>query len=387
MTTSIFDRMISDESLDPIIIVEMSGNHRHSLDAAEEFVRTAITAGPDVIKFQVYRPDTITLNCHNKDFMVPQETIWSSHRSLYELYKKAHTPWDWVAALAKICDAAGMPWFASPFDTTAIDFLEEIGCPAYKLASPEINDIGLIEHMAKTGKPIIFSTGLASLEDIDLCVETIHKYHDKFGIMKCTSAYPAPTHDLNLSAIPMLQKRYGCNVGYSDHSMGMTASIVAVAMGAKFIEKHFKLDGDDLSVDSEFSMPLSQLTELKTAASVAKQCLGAPTMEIPTSVLPSLSGRRSLYVTKAVKAGEIFTVDNVKSVRPNYGMAPRYLPEVLGATATQDLQIGDRLTEKMVNPPPAIHKGTSKNCPDRAAGIESSLMRLLGCDDGADGFL
>lgn len=352
MTTSIFDRMISDETFDPMIIAEMSGNHGHSLEAAEKFVHTAIAAGPDVIKFQVYRPDTITLDCRNKDFMVAQETIWSSYSSLYELYDKAHTPWDWVAALAKICDAAGMPWFASPFDTTAIDFLEGIGCPAYKLASPEINDIGLIEHMAKTGKPIIFSTGLASLEDIDLCVETIRKYHGKFGIMKCTSAYPAPNEDLNLSAIPMLQRRYGCNVGYSDHSMGSTASVVAVAMGAKFIEKHFKLDGDDVSIDSQFSMPLSQLAGLKDAARTAKQCLGTPTMDIPQSVLPSLSGRRSLYVAKPIKAGEVFTADNVKSVRPNYGLAPRYLPEIIGAKATQDMEIGDRVTESIVSPSP-----------------------------------
>jgi pseudaminic acid synthase len=348
MTNKIFETVTSTKSTSPVIIVEMSGNHGNDIAVARTFVKQAITAGADIIKFQVYTPDTITLNAKGEDFQVHNDTIWNKHKTLYELYSLAHTPWDWIAALAKQCDEAKQPWFASPFDATAVDFLESINCPAYKLASPEINDINLIEVMAKTGKPIILSTGLATKSEIDVVVEVLKKHHNNFAILKCTSAYPAPLGDLNLNTIPYLCERYKCAVGYSDHSEGDIAAIAAVALGASVIEKHFKLDDDDTSVDTQFSMNISNLPNFKKKLLDAHDATGQVSFEVPPSAQPSLSGRRSLYVSKAIKSGELFSTDNIKSVRPAFGLEPKFLPNILGKHAAIDLQPGDRLTLEAV---------------------------------------
>ncbi len=344
MTNKIFETVTSTKSTSPVIIVEMSGNHGNDFEVARTFVEQAITAGADIIKFQVYTPDTITLNAKGKDFQVHKDTIWNEHKTLYELYSIAHTPWDWIAAIAKQCDEAKQPWFASPFDATAVDFLESINCPAYKLASPEINDINLIEVMAKTGKPIILSTGLATQNEIDDVMAILKKHHNKFAILKCTSAYPAPLGDLNLNTIPYLRERYECAVGYSDHSEGDIAAITAVALGASVIEKHFKLDDDDISVDTEFSMNISNLPKFKKKLLDVHDATGEVSFKVPPSAQPSLSGRRSLYVSKVIKSGGLFSTDNIKSVRPAFGLAPKFLPNILGKRAAIDLQPGDRLT-------------------------------------------
>ena len=346
MSNSIFKKLISLDYLEPILIAEMSGNHQNSIISARHFVDQTLIFRPDIIKFQVYKPDTITLDVNNDDFKVDQDIHWSDYKNLYSLYKKAHTPWEWIDQLVLICKKNDLPWFASPFDNQAVDFLETLKCPAYKLASPEITDIGLIKRILQTKKPIIISSGVATLEDLDLAVDTIKEEHTNFAILKCTSAYPSPFEDLNLSAIRFLQKRYNCKVGFSDHTIGEVASISAVALGAKIIEKHFKMDDDKNSIDNHFSMNISELSKFKKNITNAYMSIGEPNLNIPASVIPSLSGRRSLYISKPVKIGEKFNNDNVKSIRPSFGMHPKFLSTIIGMTSSSSLKVGDRLTEK-----------------------------------------
>lgn len=348
MNEEIYEKLVSVDNEPPIIIAEMSGNHQNSLDAAKAFVTKIAENPPSIIKFQVYKPETITLESTRNDFFVDSSSSWSDHKTLFDLYKKAHTPWEWIKVLADLCEKKDLPWFASPFDETAVDFLENIGCRAYKLASPEITDIGLIEKIAQTEKPIVVSTGVADLDDLDLAVKTIKKYHNFFSILKCTSAYPTPLSELNLRAIPMLKKRYNCKVGFSDHSLGEIASIVAVSLGAQIIEKHFKMDGDDESVDHHFSMEISKLKVFTENLKSANFCCGQPSLAFGESVTSGLSGRRSLYVSKQINIGEKFTKENVKSVRPSFGLHPKYLPKVIGKTATRVLNIGDRITNDAI---------------------------------------
>ena len=344
MTYSLFRDITSSDNSGPVIVVEMSGNHQSDLVSAKEFVKRAIVAGADIIKFQVYTPDTITLNSKKKDFRVQSGTIWEDHNTLYELYTLAHTPWAWVSELARLCETMGQPWFASPFDASAVAFLESINCPAYKLASPEISDINLVEVIAKTRKPLILSTGLTDQEELDQTITTIKKHHNSVAILKCTSAYPAPLEDLNLKAIPYLRDRYNCPIGYSDHSEGELAAIAAVALGATIIEKHFKLDNDNTSVDAKFSMELSKLSSFKQKLQNVYSILGTATLQMPASVEPSLTGRRSLYVAETIKVGDVFTADNIKSVRPSFGLSPKYLSKIIGRRSTKELELGDRLT-------------------------------------------
>ncbi len=348
MKNNIYENLISLDYTDPIIIAEMSGNHQNSLKGALSFIEKINLNPPDIIKFQVYKPETITLNSSNIDFRVDSESRWSKHKSLFDLYTKAHTPWEWVETMVETCKSINLPWFASPFDSTAVDFLERLDCRAYKLASPEITDIGLIEKISKTGKPIVLSTGVASLEDLDLAIKTIKKHHDLFAILKCTSAYPSSHEDLSLNAIKTLEKRYKCKVGFSDHTLDDTAAIVAVALGAKIIEKHFKIDGDDYSIDSHFSKELSKLTNFKNTLKNASLCLGSEALEIPKSGKSGTSGRRSLYVSKLIKNGEKFSQENIKSVRPGFGMHPKYFEKIIGKQSTCNLQIGDRLTKDII---------------------------------------
>ena len=327
----------------------MSGNHQGSYGSAKRFVEKAIEFEADIIKFQVYRPNTITFRSTSKDFRVDTGSSWEEYNFLYDLYEKAHTPWDWIENLASYLDRKKFPWFASPFDQTAVDFLEKIGCSAYKVASPEITDIGLIETLSKTGKPIILSTGVATIEDIDLAVNTIKKEHSKFAILKCTSAYPAPNNELNLNAIPKLIENYKCSVGFSDHSIGLDAAKTAVALGATIIEKHFKLDDDETSIDSHFSAKISMIPNFKREIKKIKESLGKDTLEIENSVRSSLTGRRSLYVVRNIKKGERFTVENVKSIRPSHGLHPKYFKRVLNKEAKENIFAGSRLREDLIS--------------------------------------
>lgn len=348
MKSELFEKITSSENSRPALIAEMSGNHASSFQHALKFVDSAISEGADIIKFQVYTPDTITLKCNQKDFAVSDTSIWKSYKYLYDLYSKAHTPWDWIAKLAKRCDDANQPWFASPFDSTAVEFLEGINCPAYKLASPEISDHGLLTDMCKTGKPIILSIGLTSEIELEEVLTIIKKYQNKFAILKCTSAYPAPLNDLNLSMIPYLAEHYGCPIGYSDHSEGEIAALTAVALGATIIEKHFKLDEDEISVDSRFSMKISELSAFKEKLLEVRRTLGEVTFDIPPSARASLSGRRSLYVTDEIKSGSVFSAENIRSIRPSFGLEPKFFQKVIGKRAMVDLKPGDRLTPDVI---------------------------------------
>ncbi len=349
MIKNFFEKIIYPKNNEVKIIAEMSGNHQGTFKGANKFVRQAIKMGADAIKFQVYRADTITLNSNKKDFLVKSEGVWGKFKTLHDLYEEAHTPWEWIAKLANSLNSKKFPWFASPFDISSVDFLEELNCQAYKIASPEITDIPLIEKIALTKKPIILSTGLASLKDIDLVVKTIKKKHKKFSILKCVSSYPNPLKDLNLLSIKLIKDRYKCSVGFSDHTIGDLAAKVAVTQGATIIEKHFKNDNDDFSIDSHFSMELSNLREFKTDLNNINIILGNGNMGLPPSAQKNISGRRSLYVSKNILKGEKFTTENVKSVRPSFGLHPKYLKRIIGKKAKKNMKFADRVSLKIVD--------------------------------------
>ncbi|GGB45670.1 sialic acid synthase [Roseibium aquae] len=333
----------------PHICAEMSGNHQGDLGKALSFVRAAKQAGADSLKVQVYRPDTITLNSDFEDFRLAPDNDWAAYKTLHALYEKAHTPWDWIAAMFEVAKEVDLPIFASAFDTTAVDFLEGLDCPVYKVASPEITDIGLIERFAATGKPVILSTGLAEEEDVRRAVAPLQHAGTPFIILKCTSAYPSPHEALDLAAIPYLARTFSCPAGFSDHTKGAEAAIVAAAFGARLIEKHFKLPGDDTSVDAAFSMSLGDLPAFKRSVHLAAQSVGEAGLRISEAARPSLSGRRSLYVVRDVRAGEVFSIENVQSKRPSFGMPPRFLPDILGRTARRDVRAGERMSWDLID--------------------------------------
>ena len=332
----------------PLICVEMSGNHQGSLDSSLEFVRSAKVAGADLLKVQVYRPDTITFQSDLPDFKLSGDNDWVDYGTLYELYEKAHTPWDWVAAIFDEGKKLDLPVFASPFDYTAVEFLQGLDCPFYKIASPEITDHGLIGACAATGKPVIMSTGLANREDLDDAVKVVRGYETQLMILKCVSAYPTPIKDINLATIPWLKEIYGCAVGLSDHTIGPEASFGATALGAAMIEKHFKLPGDTTSVDIAFSMPLDELRHLKKSIADIHASLGRATLDMPEAAKPSLSGRRSIYAVADIGAGQPFTVDNIRSIRPSFGIPPKYLPTLLKAKAKRHIMAGERIAWDLV---------------------------------------
>ena len=332
----------------PAICVEMSGNHQGSEQAAIHFARAAKDAGADLLKLQVYRPDTITIKSDREDFRLSKDNDWAEYGTLYSLYEQAHTPWDWIRTIFAEANRIELPVWASPFDPTAVELLEELNCPYYKIASPEITDLGLIEACARTGKPIVMSTGLASVNDLDDAVEVVRNYGSPLMILKCVSAYPTPVHDMNVATIPWLREKYGCPVGLSDHTLGAEAAYAATALGAAMIEKHFRLPDDNSSVDAGFSMSLDQLPALKASLSAVHSAIGKATLELPEIAKPSLSGRRSLYIVKNMKAGEVITSDNVRSIRPCFGMAPKYLPKILGRKVNRDILSGERMTWDLV---------------------------------------
>ena len=348
MSKSIFRKLVNFNNQKVFVIAEMSGNHKNSKAVAKNFIIEAMKNGADIIKFQVYKPETITFKSNNKDFRVDKSSLWNNYNNLFELYSKAYTPWDWIKELATILDKKKFPWFASPFDKTAVDFLESINCKAYKIASPEITDVGLIEYVAKTKKPIIVSTGLADEKDLDLAINTIKKIHSQFAILKCTSAYPTPPEHLNLKAIPELKKIYNCPIGFSDHTIGFDSAKTAVALGATIIEKHFKIDSDKTSIDEHFSAKLSELKNFKTEIDLVLKSLGKKTLKIENSVQGSLNGRRSLYVVKDIKKGEKFSYDNVRSIRPSFGLHPKYLKKIIKKKASKNIKSGSRLKQDLV---------------------------------------
>ena len=339
-----FSKLVTKNSKKVYLIAEMSGNHQGTLKNSIEYVNQIINSGADAVKFQVYTPDTITYNSKKKDFLVDNTSKWNKYENLYSLYSKAHTPWPWIEKLIRICDKKNYPWFASPFDISAVNFLEKLNCKAYKLASPEITDLGLIKAISSTKKPILISTGLASFEDLDIAIKEIKKKHSKIAILKCTSAYPAPAQDLNLNCISILKKKYNCAIGYSDHTVDGIAAIVATSLGATIIEKHFKIDGDKKSIDQHFSYPISQIDTLKKSLDIAKASLGSASLKIMPSVKPNLKGKRSLYAVKDIKKNEIITIDNVKSIRPSFGLHPKYLEKIIKKKAKVYIKAGERIS-------------------------------------------
>jgi pseudaminic acid synthase len=327
------------------IVAEMSGNHGGSLERALEIVRAVKRSGADAIKLQTYTADTITLKCDREDFLIPAGTPWEDHSTLWGLYDKAHTPWDWHETIFREATRLGLEVFSSPFDESAVELLERLGTPAYKIASPEITDIPLLERVARTGKPVIISTGISELEDIELALSALRGAGaSEIIVLKCTTAYPAPIEESNLCTIPDIIGRFGVLSGLSDHSSGTAAAIAAVALGASFIEKHFTLDDSKDTVDSFFSSREKEFTRMAQDIRLVEKALGCHSYEIAPSALLNLRGRRSLYVSADIKAGETFTEHNIKSVRPSFGLHPKYYKELMGRCAKRDLQLGDRIS-------------------------------------------
>jgi len=324
-----------------LIIAELSANHGHSIDIAKKTIKAAKKAGADAIKLQTYTADTLTLNCDKEDFIVKGGTLWDN-KTYYELYQEAFTPWEWHEELFHIAREEGLICFSSPFDKTAVDFLEQFNPPAYKIASFEIRDIPLIEYAASKGKPMIISTGIATLEDIELAVKTCYNAgNNEIILLKCTSSYPAPLEESNLLTIPDMKRRFGVEVGLSDHSLGIVAPLVAVTLGAQMIEKHFILDKSIKSPDAAFSLDEKEFAEMVKAVRQAEQALGCVNYNLTKTAIESLKFGRSLFVVQDIKAGELFTEENVRSIRPGFGMHPKQLKKILGTFAKRDLKRGE----------------------------------------------
>lgn len=325
------------------IIAEMSANHNQHKDVAIETIKAAKKAGVDAIKIQTYTADTITLNCNKPDFVVGPG-LWEGEL-YYNLYKKAYTPWEWHEEIFHVAKEEGLVCFSTPFDKTAVDLLEDLDNPIYKIASFEITDIPLIKYIAAKHKPIILSTGIATIEDIDLALQTIREEgNNDITLLKCTSAYPAPIEDANLLTISDMKERFNTKVGLSDHSMGSIVPMAAVALGAEVVEKHFIIDRSIGGPDSAFSMEAPEFKEMVDNIRMVEKSLGEVKYPTDPAKIKGRESSRSLYVAKDIKAGEKFTEENVRSVRPGFGLHPKYLPEILGKTAARDLEMGERFS-------------------------------------------
>lgn len=325
------------------IVAELSANHAQDLELAKETIYAIKESGADAVKLQTYTPDTITLNCDNEYFQIKQGTLWDG-KTLYQLYEEAYTPWEWHYELKELAEKLGLIFFSTPFDKTAVDFLGELNVPAYKIASFEITDIPLIEYVASKGKPVIISTGIATLCDIQEAVEACKRVgNDQIILLKCTSAYPAPLEEVNLRTIPHMAEMFDCIVGLSDHTLGISVPIAAVALGAKVIEKHFILSKDIETPDKEFSLTPDDFKEMVKAIREVEKALGKVSYELTEKTKKSREFARSLFVVKDVKAGEIFTEENVRSIRPGYGLHPKYLKDVIGKKARKDIKKGTPL--------------------------------------------
>jgi len=326
------------------IIAELSANHNGSLQNALDTIKSAKRAGADAIKLQTYTADTITIDSMKDDFKLQHGTIWDG-KYLHALYQEAFTPWEWHEQLFKAAEDEGLICFSSPFDPTAVDFLESLNCPAYKIASFEITDIPLIEYVASKGKPIIISTGIAELEDIELAIEACKRMNNhQIALLKCTSSYPAPIEEANMSMIPDLANRFGVISGLSDHTMGSTVPVVATAFGGKIIEKHFIIDRSIGGPDASFSMNEAEFADMVKAVREAERAIGMVDYSLTVKQASGRDFSRSLYVVNDIKKGEEFTKNNVRSIRPGYGLHPKYLAEVLGNKANRDLTKGERMS-------------------------------------------
>lgn len=326
---------------DPYIIAEMSGNHNGSLARALKIVDAAAEAGVDAIKLQTYTADSLTLNSRKSAFKIrSKKSLWYGEY-LYDLYSTGSTPWEWHKVIFQRAKEHNLDCFSSPFDLSAIELLEDLNTPAYKIASAEITDVNLIKSIAVTGKPIIMSTGMASINEIEEAVNTLVKNNcDNYALLKCTSNYPCAPKDSNLETMNLLRDLFNCEVGFSDHTLGIGASIAAVARGASIIEKHFTLKRTDGGIDSKFSMEPNEMSMLVLESRAARESIGTTFIGPTKDEIPSLNFRRSLFVCKDIKKGEIFNHSNVRSVRPSKGLHPRNLENILGKCAIRNIQAG-----------------------------------------------
>ncbi|MBX3416889.1 MAG: pseudaminic acid synthase [Pirellulaceae bacterium] len=325
------------------IIAELSANHNQSFERAVELVRVAKECGADAVKIQTYHPDGITIDCDNEHFKIKQGTVWDG-KTLYRLYEEAYTPWEWQPKLKLEAERLGLDLFSSPFHFEAVDFLEDMQVPAYKIASFELVDIPLLEKVAATGKPVIASTGMATEEEIRLAVDTLRDLGTtQIALLKCTSAYPASPQSMNLRTLAELKNRFDVPVGLSDHSMGLEAPVVAVALGASIIEKHLTLARSDGGPDSSFSLEPQEFAAMVSSVRLAEQVLGESKFGPSEADEKNRAFRRSLFAVRDIAAGEIFTAENVRSIRPGFGLEPRHYAKILGRVATEAIQRGTPL--------------------------------------------
>ena len=325
------------------IIAELSANHNGSLETAIETIRAAKRAGANCIKLQTYTADTITIDCDKEDFLI-KGTIWEG-KNLYQLYQEAYTPWEWHEEVFRVAKEEGLVCFSSPFDKTAVDFLESLNVPAYKIASFEITDIPLIEYVASKGKPIILSTGIAELEDIELALDACRRMgNNDIGLLKCTSSYPAPINEANMVMVKDLADRFNVISGLSDHTMGATVPVVATCFGAKIIEKHFILDRSIGGPDATFSMNEEEFTAMVKAVREAESAIGVVDYTLTEKQAKGKDFSRSLYVVEDIKAGDTITEQNVRSIRPGFGMHPKYYNQILGTKVNRNFEKGERFS-------------------------------------------
>jgi pseudaminic acid synthase len=330
------------------IIAELSANHGQKIEIAKETIKAAKRCGADAIKLQTYTADSMTIDCDNEYFTdILKGSIWEG-KKFYDLYKEAFTPWEWHEDLFNVANEEGLICFSSPFDKEAVDFLEKFNPPAYKIASFEIQDIPLISYTASKRRPMIMSTGVAELEDIELAVKTCREVgNDKIILLKCTSSYPAPIEEANLATIPDLKALLDVDVGLSDHTMGIVTPVVAVSLGARVIEKHFILDKSIGGPDASFSLDEKEFSEMVKAVRQAEKAIGKITYELTDKVKANRKFARSLFVVQDINAGDLFTQDNVRSIRPGFGLHPRFINEILGKKSRIDLKRGEPLTHEV----------------------------------------
>lgn len=349
MKEIMLDGKLIGKNHSPFIIAEMSGNHNQSLDRALEIVEAAAKAGVDALKIQTYTADTMTLDVEEGEFFIKDKNSLWKGKSLYKLYEEAYTPWEWHQPIFDRARELGMIPFSSPFDETAVDFLEELDVPLYKIASFENTDIPLIKKVASTGKPMIISTGMATVAELDETVRTAREYGCKdLILLKCTSTYPATPENTNIITIPHMRELFDVQVGLSDHTLGTGVAVASVALGATVIEKHFTLNRADGGVDSSFSMEPDEMRALVTETERAWQALGKITYGPTEKEKDSLKFRRSIYVVKDIKAGEEFTRENIKVIRPGYGLEPKYYESFLGKKSKKDIKVGTPLKLELI---------------------------------------
>jgi len=347
MTVKFGKKLVGDNQ-PALIIAELSCNHLQQYDLAVKTIKAMKKAGADVIKLQTYTADTLTIDSNRRYFKLMQGTLWDG-KTLHQLYEEAYTPWEWHPKLKKLALDLGLEWFSTPQDNTAVDFLKSLNIPAYKIASFEVTDIPFIEYVASQGKPIVISTGVAQLEDVKAAIKACHRVKNhQVIILKCTSAYPTPLEELNLKTITDISKRFKVIVGLSDHTLDLTSTITSVALGAKVIEKHFIMDRKLGGPDAPFSLEPDEFAEMVKAVRDTEKALGKVSYSIGKSAKKNQVFMRSLFVVKDMKKGDAFSKDNLRSIRPSFGLAPKYLLKVIGKKATKDIERGTPLKKNMV---------------------------------------